>query len=131
MSGYSTDKDLTWSMLERYLHTLGFDDISPFRGDVIELAVSNNKQLLFEILDRGLLISVVKTVPAYQLPEVLKPALLICHYREFMPAQVCLGLGKNEQLVFSSLLPIGGDFFELLNQMVEILLSLPEQLEIA
>ena len=131
MTEYSTDSNLTWSMLERYLQTLGFGDISHFRGEVIELEASGNKQLLFEVLERGLLISVVKPVPAYQLTEVINPAMALCHYREFLPVQICVGLGKNEQLAFSCLLSIGGEFLEVLNPVVDILLSLHDRLDIA
>ncbi|WDE02809.1 hypothetical protein SG34_015295 [Thalassomonas viridans] len=131
MSEYSTDKDLAWSMLERYLQTLGFDDVSAFRGDVIELEASGNKQLIFEVLERGLLISVIKEVAAYQLAEVVKPAMAMCHYREFLPVPICVGMGKNDQLAFSCLLSIGGDFLEVINPAVDILLSLHDKLDIA
>ncbi|WDE09437.1 hypothetical protein [Thalassomonas haliotis] len=131
MTEYSTDKNLTWSMLEGYLQTLGFDDVSQFRGEVIELEVSGNKQLIFEVLERGLLVSVIKGVAAYQLAEVVKPAMAMCHYREFLPVPICVGLGRNEQLAFSCLLSIGGDFLEVINPAVDILLSLHEKLGIA
>ncbi|WDD96628.1 MULTISPECIES: hypothetical protein [Thalassomonas] len=131
MTEFSTDKNLTWSMLEQYLQTLGFEDVSAFRGEVIELDVSGNKRLIFEVLERGLLISVIKEVAAYQLAEVVKPAMALCHYREFLPVPICVGLGRNEQLAFSCLLSIGGDFLEVINPAVDILLSMHDKLDIA
>ena len=131
MTEYSTDTNLTWAMLEQYLQNLGFSDVNQFRGDVIELEASGNKQLIFEVLERGLLISVIKTVPAYQISEVNGPAMELCHYRELLPVQVCVGMGKNEQLTFSSLLSISGDFPELLNLVVDILLTFHDRLDVA
>lgn len=121
----------SWQVLESYLDTLGFAPGAMPQNGVLELESGNGKSLVFEVLARGILVSVSREVPGYQFDELLEPALLSCHYQEFLPLQVSAGLAGGDRLVFSSLLPVADASPEQLDPVVSSLLSMHDNLSLS
>lgn len=121
----------SWLVLESYLDTLAFTPGTMPQNGVLELESGNGKSLVFEVMPRGILVSVSCEVPGYQFEELLEPALLSCHYKEFLPLQVSAGLASGDRLVFSSLLPVADASPEQLDPVVSSLLSMHDKLSLS